>query len=74
MPFIKSKRKVHSLGDSLAMTLPSIYTKMNNIKKGETLEIYYHIEDILLVTNKDQEKVINSITKFLSELKKDSKY
>ena len=72
MPFIKSRRKVHSLGDSLALTLPAIYTKMNNIKKGETLDIYYYIDDIIII-NKKNNNLKESILNFAAELEKEEK-
>ena len=70
MPIIKSRRKVQSLGDSLAMTLPSLYTKINQINKGENLNTYYFTEDLLIVSNLDEGKLENSILEFLKNLEK----
>ncbi len=70
MPIFKSKRKVQSLGDSLAMTLPSLYTKINQINKGENLNIYYFTEDLLIVSNLDESKLEDSISEFLKKLEK----
>ena len=68
MPIIKTKRKVLSLGDSLAMTLPSIYIRLNNINKGETLDAYYFIDDFIIICNKGKKQLKKGLEEFIKEL------
>ena len=70
LPIFKSERKVQSLGDSLALTLPSLYTKLNRIDKGEKLNTYFLTEDVLIISNLDEPGLMKGITEFLGKLEK----
>ena len=70
MPIFRSKRKVQSLGDSLALTLPSLYTKISQIDKGEKLNAYFFTEGLLVISNLDEAELEKSILEFLDKLEK----
>ena len=71
VPIFSSKRKVQSLGDSLALTLPSLYTKINEINKGKNLTTYFCTEDIIIISQDDDfEKLKIDLDIFIRELEK----
>ena len=70
MPIFKTKRKVLSLGDSLALTLPSLYTKINQIDKGENLNTYFITEDLLIISSLDESELEKGILEFLKKIEK----
>ena len=71
VPIFSSKRKVQSLGDSLALTLPSLYTKINEINKGKHLTTYFCTEDIIIISlDDDFEKLKTNLDIFIRELEK----
>ena len=50
MPVFESSRKVQVFGSSLAMTLPSLFVKANEVKKGSVSQVYYDLEGVLIAT------------------------
>jgi hypothetical protein len=59
MPLFKTTRKVQLFGSSLALTIPAMYAKINDIQKGERLSLFYDLEGILVLadcTNEEELK------------------
>ena len=50
MPVFKSSRKVQSLGSSLAVTLPALFCKACEIKKGVKAEVFYNLNGTLIIS------------------------
>ena len=50
MPVFESSRKVQAVGSSLALTLPALFVKANEIEKGALLEVYYNLDGVLVVS------------------------
>ena len=56
MPLFKTTRKVQLFGSSLALTIPAMYAKINDIKKGERLSVFYDLDGILVLANCNSEE------------------
>ncbi len=71
MPVFKSSRKVQTFGSSLAMTLPAMFVKANEIEKGSLINVYYDLNGVLVMSNcddpKNTRKCIMDIAKKLDE-------
>lgn len=52
MPVFKSSRKIQVFGSSLALTLPAMFTKVNEIEKGTTVTVLYSLDGVLVVVDK----------------------
>ena len=65
MPVFKSKRKVQSLGASLVITLPALFTKTSSIKKGSKVNVHYGLDGVLVASNVEDEKVLSTILRTL---------
>ena len=50
MPVFECSRKVQRFGSSMAMTLPSIFVKVNEVKKGSVCNVYYGFEGVLVIS------------------------
>ena len=50
MPVFESSRKVQAVGSSLAVTLPALFVKANEIEKGALSEVYYNLDGVLVVS------------------------
>ena len=50
MPVFKSSRKVQTFGSSLAMTLPAMFVKANEIEKGSVLKVHYGLDGVLVAS------------------------
>jgi hypothetical protein len=46
MPLFKTSRKVQMFGDSLALTIPSMFVKINDIEKGKRMRVFYDLEHV----------------------------
>jgi hypothetical protein len=69
MPLFKTSRKVQLFGDSLALTIPSMFVKINSIEKGKRMKIFYDLYGTLVVANcKDEKELITYLQKFLETL------
>ena len=53
MPVFKSSRKVQTFGSSLAMTLPAMFVKANEIEKGSVLKVHYNLNGVLVISTCD---------------------
>ena len=46
MPVFTSERKVQRFGSSYAITIPALYVKLNEVKKGSLLNIIYNTDNV----------------------------
>ena len=73
MPVFKSSRKVQTFGSSLAMTLPAMFVKANEIEKGSVLKVHYNLNGVLVISNCDDpdntRKCLIEIEKHLGGIK-----
>ena len=58
MPVFESSRKVQVFGSSLAMTLPAMFVKANEIEKGAQLKVLYGLEGVLVLSKCDDVDVM----------------
>lgn len=65
MPVFESSRKIQVFGSSLALTLPAMFTKVNEIKKGTTVTVLYSLDGVLVVVDK---KDLNNLKKSLLKM------
>ncbi len=50
MPVFECSRKVQRFGSSMAMTLPSIFVKVNEVKKGSVCNVHYGLKGVLVIS------------------------
>ena len=58
MPVFESSRKVQTFGSSLAMTLPAMFVKANEIEKGSVVNVLYGLEGVLIVCSVDDPEAV----------------
>ena len=58
MPVFESSRKVQLFGSSLALTLPSLFVKANEVEKGSVMKVYYGLEGVLVACDFDEPDVL----------------
>ena len=58
MPDFESSRKVQVFGSSLAMTLPALFVKANEVEKGSVTKVYYGLKGVLVASMVDEPAVI----------------
>jgi antitoxin component of MazEF toxin-antitoxin module len=69
MPVFESSRKVQLFGTSLAMTLPAMFVKANEIEKGSFMKVLYGLEGVLIASKVEDSKVLKgSLLKILDSL------
>ena len=69
MPVFESSRKVQVFGSSLAMTLPALFVKANEIEKGSVMNVHYGLEGVLVLSQgEDPEVTMKCLTKILDVL------
>ena len=69
MPVFESSRKVQVFGSSLAMTLPAMFVKANEIEKGSILDVLYGLDGVLVLFNcEDPEKLKGCLVDILQRL------
>ncbi|EMR74210.1 hypothetical protein MCGE09_00083 [Thaumarchaeota archaeon SCGC AB-539-E09] len=74
MPVFESSRKIQVFGSSLALTLPAMFTRMNEIEKGATVNVLYGLDGILVVAdNKDSEDLQKCLLIMVENLEKKMK-
>lgn len=74
MPLFRTSRKVQMFGDSLALTIPAMYVKMNEIKKGNKLNIFYDLNGIMICANcRNEEELKVKLIKFIKTMEAKSK-
>jgi len=69
MPVFESSRKVQVFGSSLAMTLPALFVKANEIEKGSILDVLYGLDGVLVLFNcEDPETLRDCLMDILHKL------
>ena len=69
LPLFKTSRKVQSFGSSLALTLPVMFTKINDIEKGKIMKAYYDLNGTLIFSNcQNEEELKQRMINFLKTL------
>ena len=68
MPVFTSTRKVLVSGTSLALTLPAMFVKVSEIKKGSKLEVMYGLDGVLIISQGDYVHVKEGLMKILKKL------
>ena len=69
MPVFESSRKVQVSGSSLAMTLPSLFVKANEIEKGTVVNVLYGLDGVLVLSRcEGLMKILEKIGKMDSEV------
>lgn len=58
MPVFESSRKVQVFGSSLALTLPAMFVKVNEIEKGSKMNVFYGLDGVLIITNINNKKAL----------------
>ena len=75
MPVFESSRKVQVFGASLAMTLPALFVKANEVEKGSVLSVMYGLDGVLVASGVDtpealMERLVEIIEKLDEDLKR----
>jgi hypothetical protein len=71
MPVFESKRKVQTFGSSYAMTLPMLFVKGNEIKKGLECNIIFGFNGVLLVSvTQDPRKITAGLEEISKKIEK----
>ncbi|MHA2236948.1 MAG: hypothetical protein ACXACP_05675 [Candidatus Hodarchaeales archaeon] len=72
MPYFRSKRKVQGFGTSLAITLPALFVKGNEIEKGCDANTFFSFDGILIASWLDDKENLKKVLKeILNELEKE---
>lgn len=67
----KTFRKVQKFGDSLALTIPSTFVKVNELTKGTKVKIMYDLEGTLvLIKCENKDDFIKCLRKFIEKIDK----
>lgn len=74
MPLFESSRKVQVFGSSLAMTLPALFVKANEVEKGSVLSVLYGLDGVLVASWVDtpealRERLVEIIDKLDERIK-----
>jgi len=73
MPVFKSSRKVQAFGSSLAMTLPALFVKANEVEKGSMTNVYYGFNGVLVTSMVDEPEVIRKCLEEIMEKLEENK-
>ena len=69
MILYNSHRKIQKLGSSYALTIPSLYIKVRDLKKGDKLRVLCCLDGVFIVSDIDNLKDINKIlTKMVNNI------
>jgi antitoxin component of MazEF toxin-antitoxin module len=69
MPVFESKRKVQVFGSSLAMTLPAMFVKVNEVEKGSNVKVLYSLDGVLIACLKDDvEDIMKSLNNMIDKI------
>lgn len=71
MPIFESSRKVQLFGSSLAMTLPALFVKANEVEKGSVGTVYYSLDGVLVVSVVDVPSAREGLKKIIDKLEKE---
>lgn len=68
MPVFESSRKVQLFGSSLALTLPALFVKANEVEKGSMMKVLYGLEGVLVAfQGEDDEALRECLLKLLDK-------
>ena len=67
MPVFESSRKVQTFGSSMAVTLPSMFVKANEIEKGHVLNVFYGLDGVLIMSQCEEPEVLKECLNELLE-------
>jgi len=70
MPVFESSRKVQVFGSSLALTLPALFVKANEVEKGSVGKVYFGLDGVLVVTLVDDPKARAGLKEIIERLEK----
>ena len=68
MPVFESSRKVQVFGSSLALTLPALFVKANEVEKGSMGKVYYGLAGVLVVSLVDDPKARKGLAEIIDRL------
>jgi len=68
MPVFESSRKVQLFGSSLAMTLPALFVKTNEVEKGSVGKVYFGLDGVLVVSVVDDNQARKSLMKIIEKI------
>jgi len=68
MPVFKCERKVQRFGSSYAITIPALYVKLNEVRKGSLLNIIYNTDNVMIVSKVRPEKVLPHLEKLIRDI------
>jgi antitoxin component of MazEF toxin-antitoxin module len=71
MPVFESSRKVQVFGSSLALTLPALFVKANEVEKGSVGKVYYGLDGVLVVCLVDDLKAREGLMEIIDKLNAD---
>ena len=63
MVLYNSSRKIQEFGSSYALTIPSLFKKVRDLKKGNKLRVLCCLDGVLIVSDIDNLKEINKVLK-----------
>ena len=67
MKVFECSRKAQAFGNSLALTLPAMFVKVNEVEKGKVLKILYGLDGLMLVSITDDPEAIKAGLKVILE-------
>ena len=67
MKVFECSRKAQAFGNSLALTLPAMFAKVNEVEKGKILKILYDLNGLMLVSITDDPETIKAGLKVMIE-------
>ena len=68
MPVFESSRKVQVFGSSLALTLPALFVKANEVEKGSVGKVYYGLDGVLVVSLVDDPEAREGLMEIIDRL------
>ena len=71
MSVFESRRKVQVFGSSLALTLPAMFVKANEVEKGHVVKVVYGLDRVLVVSwddDDDPEALIEHLMSIVDRL------
>jgi antitoxin component of MazEF toxin-antitoxin module len=68
MPVFESSRKVQVFGSSLALTLPALFVKANEVEKGSVGKVYYGLNGVLVVSLVDDSTAKEGLAEIINRL------
>jgi antitoxin component of MazEF toxin-antitoxin module len=71
MPVFECSRKVQVLGSSLAMTIPALFVKVNEVKKGQEVSVIFGLDGVLVLSSlEDYEAIREQLLSIIEGLDK----